>query len=1333
MKIYYKENGRFVKATGDGIFKESANVNEIQFKLPGVPNNSVVFATFLLPYPQESDQYGNYSAQSLKLENKVDTEDGGYLWSSPIPGGYLVNNGTAYINASIHLADGTTTYTENEQTGDTRTITVGTTTYVITYNGNNLVLTAGSIEFTTNTTTSIIINNKIYLIKGTSTQLQLVAQLKVKTTERVQFIIENSGDYEATAVTPELGEQILYELANQHSDIIDIQAELELKQDKTDNNLETTSKTVVGAINELKSETDSLDTQINSTDPEHPGINARLTTAEQNIVDINIEQGVQNTNIQANTDAINGTQDNPGLLERVSELEQTAVTGENYVGTLSGSVLPTDAQLNQYVNTHEGRNPTGGDYIYFILQVSGGTDRNYKYTYSNTTGWGSSEIPAVEVAGNDTFGIVKGSYENGTATAVQVQIVGGEFIDIWIVDNETTKRRLAEYLNTNDARIADLETDVAQAKQDITENSQDIDALETAVGKIEDGTTVVPKADQANKDGLGRNISGTYMTQESGATKTYVKDYALPREFNDVSFVGADNKFVSEVPTGTSPLYTVNVSQIGDNTLFYVEKTIQNAEFQLGNKNSYTDTLYVTASINCTVAFRVTTQVYTNSQWVTLNAELTDPIDLTANVIKKINFGSPLNLLNQVLDIQSGDTIKQTFEVVTETSTATTFNVYSNETYASTFYLNTTAQTIYVAQGYLGEIPVHNLNGTLTSGDLVFEIGQDVVINENVVSLFKLNYTDTITNSTPIYLKQGNEKLRVITPYNYTNSNDATFGDLKQTYIQSGVLLFTGLFLTIGGNRAVVVNIDNLNEVYTEINNLITSAVFKALAPSSTTLTEEELTTIQNNNCVLTTSLNISTITLTAGTILTKPFEYSGTLRGLYINNSKIGTYLITISTRTIGAGAQDIVLNNLAQINGKAIPSYPSNTGTFVFEMVNGTLTWSQKIEYGFQRFAVADWNNLTAQERVALIQHGVIIDGTLSTMKNPILLPPTSSTSAGLWGVAIHGDTYEPQKINIYSISTTYGTISVNTNYGLKARIDVADFGSDATIIKDSQNRVTIKFGNNEKAKFGSLDALFACRVTPDANNTYDLGRSGVYWKDLHLAGNLTDGTNSISIADIASKNFVNSSIATNTANFIGTFADIPTLNAYSGTITNNDYAFVVNSVIKDNGNDFADTTALNAYDKTLLTNFDYAWVINGTKFDLYRFDIVNQTWGLRVANTDKADVTLNTAYNRYKAVVSGSTVTWEFEFTLNNSSFTAQQWQAINSGINPTLVAQISTNAGNILSLQTDKENISNKVTSLDANSTDTQYPSAKCVYDLVGNINTILTRLNNGTGV
>lgn len=109
------------------------------------------------------------------------------------------------------------------------------------------------------------------------------------------------------------------------------------------------------------------------------------------------------------------------------------------------------------------------------------------------------------------------------------------------------------------------------------------------------------------------------------------------------------------------------------------------------------------------------------------------------------------------------------------------------------------------------------------------------------------------------------------------------------------------------------------------------------------------------------------------------------------------------------------------------------------------------------------------------------------------------------------------------------------------------------------------------------------------------------------------------------LADKNFVNSSIATNTANFIGTFNSLADLEAYSGTLTNNDYAFVI-----------------------------------GT------------------------DADGNTIYNRYK--YNGTS--WVFEYALNNSSFTANQWAAINSGITSTAVRQISTNAGNITSLQNTK---------------------------------------------
>lgn len=102
-----------------------------------------------------------------------------------------------------------------------------------------------------------------------------------------------------------------------------------------------------------------------------------------------------------------------------------------------------------------------------------------------------------------------------------------------------------------------------------------------------------------------------------------------------------------------------------------------------------------------------------------------------------------------------------------------------------------------------------------------------------------------------------------------------------------------------------------------------------------------------------------------------------------------------------------------------------------------------------------------------------------------------------------------------------------------------------------------------------------------------------------------------------------FVNSSIATNTANFLGTYdaeADL-------GLSESATHEQVV--------------TALNGRTWTTApTNNDYVFV----QFDL---------------STDPGNID---RYDRYK--YNGTT--WEYEYTLNNSSFTEAQWSAINSGI-------------------------------------------------------------------
>lgn len=110
---------------------------------------------------------------------------------------------------------------------------------------------------------------------------------------------------------------------------------------------------------------------------------------------------------------------------------------------------------------------------------------------------------------------------------------------------------------------------------------------------------------------------------------------------------------------------------------------------------------------------------------------------------------------------------------------------------------------------------------------------------------------------------------------------------------------------------------------------------------------------------------------------------------------------------------------------------------------------------------------------------------------------------------------------------------------------------------------------------------------------------------------------------IANSTITNFVNSSIATATAEFKGTFTSLEDLEAV--TANKNDYAFL--------------------------------------------------------RTTDAAG---NTIYKRYKYTDNGA---WEFEYELNNSSFTAEQWAAINSGVKSSDVSQIGTNTSNITTLQTE----------------------------------------------
>lgn len=161
------------------------------------------------------------------------------------------------------------------------------------------------------------------------------------------------------------------------------------------------------------------------------------------------------------------------------------------------------------------------------------------------------------------------------------------------------------------------------------------------------------------------------------------------------------------------------------------------------------------------------------------------------------------------------------------------------------------------------------------------------------------------------------------------------------------------------------------------------------------------------------------------------------------------------------------------------------------------------------------------------------------------------------------------------------------------------------------------------------------------------------------------------------LADKDFVNSSIATSTATFRGSFNLVADLSLSVGAT----HAQIA--------------TALGTHIATADNN-DYAFVFIPT---------------LDATPTEIA------AIERYK--FNGTT--WAFEYALNNSGFTAVQWAAINSGITALLVAKLQAlpTASELATQFAAKEDVANKVTEIGDDSTDTQYPSAKGVWTAIKN--------------
>lgn len=428
------------------------------------------------------------------------------------------------------------------------------------------------------------------------------------------------------APTQTIYDQILAAMERVEASVLEIKSEVDAKQDKTDN-----------------------------------GINLSQFPTQKTVVGAINDIGGQ---VKTNTaDIGSNAGDISALDNRVTNLENTAAGAETPVGQLTGSALPTNDELTDFTVSKLGRQPKPNDSIIFVLEIAGQTNKNYKYIYYDaTTRWQGYEIPPIEQASNGSLGTIKGTYGIGSTNNILVNISSGEIKGISYLDNNGIYQNIRTKINL-------------------------IDVMQTS---IVDGTQVVGISTKAIQDQLGNIINLTYAKQSDVYTKSESDSKYLPSTYTNIYYYSAEG-LVDDIPTtpASGIQFTKTVNTVGTTNIFTVNRQLA-GNYNFTKNSTDNSAIWVSANRNCTLEFRLTTNVKKSGESATLlSAELTGEIVLTADTPTLINIPAVYSALGSTeFKADAGDTFSKSLDVITTDSTATVINVYSNAVHPSSFNLS---------------------------------------------------------------------------------------------------------------------------------------------------------------------------------------------------------------------------------------------------------------------------------------------------------------------------------------------------------------------------------------------------------------------------------------------------------------------------------------------------------------------------------------------------------------------------------------------------------------------------------------------------------------------
>lgn len=195
---------------------------------------------------------------------------------------------------------------------------------------------------------------------------------------------------------------------------------------------------------------------------------------------------------------------------------------------------------------------------------------------------------------------------------------------------------------------------------------------------------------KAVADQNGKVIDQTYMTIKDGATKAYVKEYALPKTYSDIWYL-TKNGFSPDMPPEDEQgvMYTTTGEDVIEITTELGEYT-----YDFNPANKYTNVFKVETSVTETVSLRLETYVVIQGVERILSIGTFQDIILGSSVVNRIEVGGNFTeMLDVEIEVPEGSQLRQKLTFLGNTGTLDIVNTSVNK---STFQLGVETQVIKV-------------------------------------------------------------------------------------------------------------------------------------------------------------------------------------------------------------------------------------------------------------------------------------------------------------------------------------------------------------------------------------------------------------------------------------------------------------------------------------------------------------------------------------------------------------------------------------------------------------------------------------------------------------